>query len=269
MRWLHSFLAGARAGAPDRGLAPQGVALLSAAALAMAPSATALVCGCGSREPQGAVQNGARTATQATSPHPSQVMPAFFPADALRLDGPGDVVLVEGKHGIRLTVGEYNARTEDERIMSGLDTLAARQSLLDRLIDFKVAAVEARLRGYTATAAANTFEEERELAQQILQRSIQDATSIGDEEARAFAQSHADRLPQATPEQLSDPGFLMHVKYIMQDQRLRERLTTWQAREEVTVRRDRFEALGRGAPPSAHAAAAADPKPESTKEPRP
>jgi hypothetical protein len=182
----------------------------------------------------------------------------MFPSDALRLEGPGDLVLVEGDHGILLTLAEYNGRAADEPMMADVDTTTARRMLLDRLVDYKVAAVEAKLRGLRASDASTTADEERELARRILQESITQAAAIGDDQARAFFRDHPERFTQTQAKQLEDPGFLMHVKYMLQNDRLREKLIAWQERERVTIHHERFEALQLGASPTA--------SPTSTKE---
>lgn len=193
----------------------------------------AAACGCGARE---------QSDTSAASSS-SRGMPGMFPSDALRLEGPGDLVLVEGDHGILLTLAEYNGRAADEPLMADVDTTTARRMLLDRLVDYKVAAVEAKLRGLKASEASTTSEEERELARRILQESITQAAAIGDEQARAFVRDHPERFTPTQARQLHDPGFLMHVKYMLQNDRLREKLIAWQQRERVTVHLERFDAL--------------------------
>jgi hypothetical protein len=199
----------------------------------------AVTCGCGGREQ-------ARDSAKLSS---ARGMPGMFPTDALRL---------EGEHGILLTLAEYNGRVGEEPLLADVDTTTARRMVLDRLVDYKVAAVEAKLRGLTASGATSTTDEERELARLILQESITQAASIGDEQARAFVRDHPEQFPSAPGKQLEDPGFLMHVKYVMQNDRLREKLKAWQAREHVTVHHERFDAL--------QLSASRQTSPDSTKE---
>ena len=179
-------------------------------------------------------------------------MPAFFPAQALLLKGPPDLVLAEGEHGILLTLAEYNGRAFEERLPADLDTLEARSRYLSMLIDYKVAAVEARLQGYIAKDTSTLIAQERDLAQQLLQQSILTASNIPDAEALAFVRDHPDEFPGVDMTQEDRAPDLMHAKYKMQDRRLREQLESWKLREKVVVYVDRLAALAAnaGAEPS-------------------
>jgi len=182
--------------------------------------------------------------TAEPAPSPGGGMPSFFPTEALRLRGPKDLVLVEGKHGIELTLAEYNGRVRDERLPANLDTTTARQRYLEMLINYKVAAVEARLRGYVPSTPSTSVAEEQDLAGQILQESIVNATSIQDAAAQEYVRQHATKFGNPDESKLDDPGFLQHVKYTMQDERLQKQLHDWRRREEVVLHVDRLEELG-------------------------
>jgi hypothetical protein len=153
-------------------------------------------------------------------------------------------VLVEGDHGIRLTLAEYNGRAFDERLPAGVDTAEARARYLGSLIDYKVAAVEARLRGYLAKDMSSLVAQERDLAQQLLQQSILEASNISDHEALAFVREHPDLFPGVDPTHGAAGLDMMHIKYKLQDQRLRTQLEDWAKRENVIVHADRLRALG-------------------------
>ena len=170
-------------------------------------------------------------------------MPAFFPGDALLLRGPADLVLAEGDHGILLTLGEYNGRAFDERLPADLDTAQARARYLESLIDLKVAAVEARLRGYVPKDTSSLVAQERDLAQQLLQQSILTANNIPDAEALEFIRAHPEEFPDVDANNEQSTPDLMHAKYKMQDRRLREQLESWKQRENVVVHADRVAGL--------------------------
>jgi hypothetical protein len=201
---------------------PASVVLLCAVAL--------MACGRGESEPA-----PARSAADGVGG-----VPSFFPSDALRLEGPGDLVLVEGNHGIELTLAEYNGRVREDRLPAGMDTTDARERYLQTLVDYKVAAVEARLRGYVPEKASNTIAEERDLAGQILQESIMAAASISDDQAQQFVRDHPEEFPGFADAVVTDPGSLQHVKYTMQNGRLRTQLEGWKDREQIVVHVDRI-----------------------------
>jgi hypothetical protein len=176
--------------------------------------------------------------------------PRVFPASALRLDGPADLVLAEGRHGIELTLREYNARAEEFTLPADLEVPEARRRYLQLLVDHKVVATEGRLRGYAVRAATTTLEEENELANQVIRAAILEAQSVHDDEARAFFEEHRDDLPGIEPRDLDDPATMLHVKFTMHNHRWEAAKQKWTDREDVVVHLDRFLALVSGSPDS-------------------
>lgn len=183
----------------------------------------------------------------ASGPAPSRAsatgMPRTFPASALRLPGSGDLVLARGRHGIELTLAEYNARVNESPLPTDLDTLDARRQTLLRLVYHKVVAAEGRLRGYGVHEASSTLEEERQLARQVMQAGMSEAQNAHDDEARRFFEEHRDEFPDLESEDLEDPNQLLHVKFTMHNHRWRETVEGWLEREEVVIHHDRFDSL--------------------------
>lgn len=173
-------------------------------------------------------------------------MPTVFPASALRLEGDPQLVLAEGRHGIRLTLAEYNARVDEVPLPVDSDTTAARWQSLERLVAHKVCAAEGRLRGYVADDPAHLLDEDRQLVAQVVRQGMIEAQSIPDSEARDFFAEHPERFEGMTEEDLQTPAMLLHVKYTLHNQRWQEQIARWQEREEVVVHRVRFEELLRG-----------------------
>jgi hypothetical protein len=172
-------------------------------------------------------------------------MPSLFPASALRLAGPADLVLAEGRHGIVVTLAEYNASAEDYHFPADLDTVDARSRLLDKVVEHKVIAAEGRVRGYPTPDARTTREEERALVQQVVQQNMILASAISDDEARRFVADHPVRFADTEEAAIADGSALMHVKFVMRDVQFRAEIAEWSARDEVVVHRDRFEELQR------------------------
>jgi hypothetical protein len=170
-------------------------------------------------------------------------MPPRLDPEKLRLPGDGKLILAAGQHGIELTLAEYNARVDEVPISADLDTALACWNTLARLVDHKVCAAEGRLRGYTATDARNLREEERQIARQVLEQGMLSAQMLSDDEALAFFRGHPDLFPELTESSLADPALMMHVKFTLHNQRWRQTVTQWLAREKVVVDRDRFAAL--------------------------
>lgn len=182
-------------------------------------------------------------------------MPRSFPVSALRLPGPGDLVLARGGHGIELTLDEYNARLNESPLPTDLDTLDARRQTLRRLVYHKVVAVEGRLRGYGVHDASTTLEEERQLARQVMQAGMLEAQNADDEQARRYFEEHRDEFPDLESDDLEDPNQLLHVKFTLHNHRWRETVEGWLEREGVVIHHDRFDSLqsaarGTSTPPS-------------------
>lgn len=170
-------------------------------------------------------------------------LPARFPAEALRLSGPDDLVLAEGQHGIKLTLAEYNARVDEVPLPVKSDTIQACWGTLARLVDHKVCAAEGRLRGYSTPEARNLRDEERQLARQVLEQGMLNAQLLPDDEAMTFFRAHRVLFPGLTEASLVEPALLMHVKFTLHNQRWRQKVDQWLARERVVVHRERFVAL--------------------------
>lgn len=174
-------------------------------------------------------------------------MPNSFPVAALRLPGPPELLLAEGRHGIELTLAEYNAMVGRALLPADMDTLEARREMLHRIVSHKVVAAEGRLRGLAAPQAGSTLEEERQIARRVVQESVLEAQQTSDQEARAYFESHRELFPELDSDSLDNPGHMLHVKFTLHDERWRQRVEEWTEREKVIVHRDRFEALARTA----------------------
>lgn len=182
-------------------------------------------------------------APEQTPPRMVAGQPRIFPADGLRLRGPGDIVLAEGNHGIQLTLAEYNARVHESPLQADMDTFAARRETLQRLVYHKVVAAEGRLRGYGTQGATTTLDEEIVLARQVMQAGMTDAQNVGDDQAREYHKLHPEKFPDISPEELDEPTTLMHVKFTMHNENWRKQVARWSERENVIVHRDRFDQL--------------------------
>ena len=172
-------------------------------------------------------------------------MPRSFPASALRLSGPGDLVLASGKHGIELTLAEYNARVGESPLPTDLDTLEAQRRTLHRLVSHKVVAAEGRQRGYGVRDASSTLEEEIQLARQVMQAGMLEAQNAEDDAARRYFADHPEEFSHLDVEDLEDPAQLLHVKFTMHNASWRKTVEGWLEREEVVIHHDRFDSLQR------------------------
>ncbi len=199
---------------------------------------------------------GDETAARPAPPRASATgMPRTFPVSALRVPGPGELVLAQGEHGIELTLAEYNARLDESPLPTDLDTLEARSQTLRRLVYHKVVAAEGRLRGYGVHEASSTLEEERQLARRVMQAGMAEAQNTDDQEARRYFEEHRDEFPDLESDDLEDPNQLLHVKFTLHNHRWRETVEGWLEREEVVIYHDRFDSLqsaarGTSTPPS-------------------
>ncbi len=170
-------------------------------------------------------------------------MPPRLSAEALRCPGADDLVLAEGRHGIVLTLAEYNARVDEVPLPVGSDTVQACWATLDRIVDHKVCAAEGRLRGYTADDPRNLRDEERQLARQVLEQGMLAAQLLPDDEALKFFHEHPALFPGLPEASLKEPALLTHVKFTLHNRRWRQQVDQWLVREKVVVHRDRFAAL--------------------------
>ncbi|MBU8870136.1 MAG: hypothetical protein KOO60_04585 [Gemmatimonadales bacterium] len=177
-------------------------------------------------------------------------MPAMFPAEALRLKGPDDLVLAEGNHGIHLTLAEYNARVDEVPLPADSDTTEVQWQTLQRLVHLKVVAAEGRIRGYVAKDATNTREEERQVVRQVTESGMLSAQLTSNQEAIQYYEQHPDKFPEATPQLLEKPPYLTHIKFTLHNERWLEKVKLWSEREQVVIHRDRFAGLQRPNSPS-------------------
>lgn len=205
-------------------------------AVPLAISICLLLGGC-DRSPGTGADAGADAAATPIS------MPSRLAPEAMRLPGDGRLVLAAGQHGIELTLAEYNARGDEVPVPADVDTAQACWNTLARLVDHKVCAAEGRLRGYTADGARNLRDEERQLARQVLEQGMLGAQLMPDDEALAFFRRHPELFPDLTEASLAEPALMMHVKFTLHNQRWRQTVDQWLAREKVVVDRDRFAAL--------------------------
>lgn len=199
---------------------------------------------------------GDETASRPAPPRASATgMPRTFPVSALRLPGPGELILARGGHGIELTLAEYNARLDESPLPTDLDTLDARRQTLLRLVYHKVVAAEGRVRGYGVHDASSILEEERQLARQVMQAGMAEAQNADDEQARRYFDEHRNEFPDLESDDLEDPNQLLHVKFTLHNHLWRETVEGWLEREGVVIHHDRFDSLqiaarGNSNPPS-------------------
>jgi hypothetical protein len=153
----------------------------------------------------------------------------------LKLELPGDHVLVSSRGRPFITVAEYNAwlGTYPLAIGSG-DPAAGRREAVDQMIAFELLAERARASGYTAAAGSS----DKDLVLRYIRDQMSDLSAVSDEQARAYLAEHSDRLGAIQDAEVPHEVEMAALKGAVLGERLAERIQGWQDEAELVYAQD-------------------------------
>jgi len=126
-------------------------------------------------------------------PVPAQVNPMEVDYAKLRLDGPGERVLVRARGRPYIRTDEYNAWLGSYPLnITESDALAAQTQALDQMVNFRMLLERAIAAGYESKSGVSS--DPPSIVFRYVADQVRNASSISDAEARRYYEEHRDML---------------------------------------------------------------------------
>ena len=139
-----------------------------------------------------------------------------------------------------VAVAEFNDRRGEFPIDdTGQDVVAARKQVLDRLIEHKLIAREARRRNVQARLRKlrnpRRYQEERLLVQSLIKKEIANPLLVSDAEAEKYFNEQRSTFQQLETTNPTDEDRLVFVKFTLLSERWRRRREQWRSQVDIEV----------------------------------